>query len=177
MNLAIYDPGTETEFYKRAKKLLSSEKDEDRTCNCRGRNVVCPFNGQCLDENLVYNCKIEEDNNDEVREYIGATSDTMKGRINGHNTTFRYSNLRTKSALAGHVWNLKDANKGFRLIWGKEMNAQSYLPEMGYCNLCLCEKYLILKNHKDRKLVNKRREIFNKCRHRNKFLLRKHGVF
>ena len=37
-----------------------------------------------------------------------------------------------------------------------------------YLYMCLSEKYKILKLHKVRKLVNKRREIFNKCRHRNK---------
>ena len=159
------------------KRLLRADEDIDRSCNCRGQNIICPFNGFCLDDNLVYNCKIEEAGKPETREYIGATGNTIKERINGHNSTFRNPDLRTKSALAGYVWKLKDQGKQFNLRWGKEMNAQSYLPEMGYCNLCLSEKYKILKLHKVRKLVNKRREIFNKCRHRNKFLLKNHGIF
>lgn len=51
-------------------------------------------------------------------------------------------------------------------------HGQPYRGGMRTCDLCLTEKLCILDSqHKN--LLNKRREILNKCRHMNKFLLRK----
>ena len=41
----------------------------------------------------------------------------------------------------------------------------------GFCKLCLTEKYFILNDLRDNKLVNKKSEFVNKCREENKLLL------
>ena len=46
----------------------------------------------------------------------------------------------------------------------------SYQPSTRKCNLCNVEKTLILYST-DTNLLNKRSELLNKCRHRNKHLL------
>ena len=40
-----------------------------------------------------------------------------------------------------------------------------------FCKLCLTEKYFILNNLGDNKLLNKKSEFVNKCRHQKKLLL------
>ena len=84
---------------------------------------------------------------------------------------FRYIGNRTKTTLANHIWNLKENNEVFSTNWTIELSAKSYTPEAGFCNTCATEKYMLIKHHKIRNLTNRRSEIMNKCRHRNKFLL------
>ena len=47
---------------------------------------------------------------------------------------------------------------------------QTYNPNTNRCSLCLSEKLEIVR-YKGHNLLNKRSEIINKCRHRNKFAL------
>ena len=50
--------------------------------------------------------------------------------------------------------------------------------ETDFCKLCLTEKYFILNNLGDNKLLNKKSEFVNKCRHQKKLLLKfmNHGI-
>ena len=149
-------------------KLINPvERGNDRMCNCIG--FQCPVNGECLKSDLVYSCKVESAN--EVREYIGSTKNSFKVRWNAHNSDARYISKRTKTTLADYIWSLKEKNIVYSQSWKVELSTKVYCPEIGVCGTCLSEKYWLLKNHKVRKLVNKRTEILNKCRHRAPFLL------
>ena len=77
---------------------------------------------------------------------------------------------RTKSSLVGHVWDLKDNQTDFEVTWKKLDYAQPYNPVTKKCRLCLREKFFIM-YRKDDSSLNKRSEVFNTCRHRNKTLL------
>ena len=149
-------------------KLINPvERGNDRMCNCVG--FQCPVNGECLKSDLVYSCKVESAN--EVREYIGSTKNSFKVRWNAHNLDARFISKRTKTTLADYIWSLKEKNIVYSQSWKVELSTKVYCPEIGVCGTCLSEKYWLLKNHKVRKLVNKRTEILNKCRHRAPFLL------
>ena len=78
--------------------------------------------------------------------------------------------LRTKSSLVGHVWDLKDNQTDFEVTWKKLDYAQPYNSVTKKCRLCLREKFFIM-YRKDDSSLNKRSEVFNTCRHRNKTLL------
>ena len=151
-------------------KLLNpkSNNANNNECNCRAGHV-CPMDGKCLRSNLVYSCKVE--NNFESRSYIGDTKTTFKKRWDGHNYNARHIGERHRTTLADYIWSLKERNIPFTESWAIEAYGQSYSPEIGYCNGCQIEKYLIMKYHKQRKLTNSRREICFKCRHREGFLL------
>ena len=145
----------------------NNNDNNSRLCNCVGFD--CPVDGECLKSELVYSCKVETANGS--KEYIGSTGNTFKERWNHHNHDFRYIGNRTKTTLANHIWNLKENNEAFSTNWTIELSAKSYTPEAGFCNTCATEKYMLIKHHKIRNLTNRRSEIMNKCRHRNKFLL------
>ena len=151
-------------------KLLNPRGNDanNRECNCRAGDV-CPVDGKCLREGLVYSCRVES--NFETKSYIGVTKNTFKERWNGHNYNARHISERTRTTLANHVWSLKERSIPFTETWAIEAYGQSYSPEIGYCNGCQIEKYLIMKYFKSRNLVNSRNEICFKCRHREGFLL------
>ena len=105
------------------------------------------MNGRCVDNDLVYSSQLALTQSWEVREYLGST---------------RYKN---RTNLAKTKWSLREKNMEFIQTWKIECYAQSYTPDIGYCNLCATKKYLIVKNFRDRKLLNDRSEIISTCRH------------
>ena len=62
-------------------------------CNCRYK-INCPLQNECLTPQIVYKAIVSNDQNNEVRQYIGLTSNTFKERYNGHNTSFRLEKYR-----------------------------------------------------------------------------------
>ena len=70
--------------------------------------------------------------------------------------------------LSNYIWSLKRENKIFDIKWSIKMEAKAYHPARKKCDLCLAEKVLILTSEDT---LNGRTEIFQKCRHKNIFLL------
>ena len=77
---------------------------------------------------------------------------------------FKYKN---KTELSTYIWQLKESNIYFKLNWKISTRAKSYKNCNFSFNLCLTEKYFILKADKNKILNN--RESMTKCRHRVKF--------
>ena len=152
-------------------KLLNPKQNNDtnlRECNCVPA-TSCPVNGKCLRSSLIYSCKVET--NSGSKEYIGVTKNTFKERWNHHQHYHRHIGERTKTTLANHIWSLKERNVAFSEKWAIETHGQTYSPEIGYCNACAIEKYLIFKYFKTRNLSDRRSELCFKCRHAPAFLL------
>ena len=76
-----------------------------------------------------------------------------------------------ESGLSQYIWKLKDEGLEPKVEWSVIKKEREYNRESKVCNLCTREKLEILKNSLDPQSLNKRAELFNKCRHRNKFLL------
>ena len=73
--------------------------------------------------------------------------------------------------LSKHVWNLKDSNINFQIIWKILKQPISYNPSFKCCNLRLWEKYFtICKPHLA--TLNKHNELVSSCSHASKFLLK-----
>ena len=152
-------------------KLLNPKQNNAtnlRECNCVPA-TSCPVNGKCLRSSLIYSGKVET--NAGSKEYIGVTKNTFKERWNHHQHYHRHIGERTKTTLANHIWSLKERNVAFSEKWAIETHGQTYSPEIGYCNACAIEKYLIFKYFKTRNLTNRRSELCFKCRHAPAFLL------
>ena len=77
----------------------------------------------------------------------------------------KYERYKNKTNLAKTKWSIRDKNVQFTQTWKIKCYARSYIPEIGCCNLCATKKYLIVKNFRDRKLLNDRSEIISTCRH------------
>ena len=137
------------------------------SCNCR-RSNDCPLQNQCLVTNLVYSAKVET-NNGQSKEYIGMTANTFKERLNNHTKSFKNAKYRHNTELSKHIWDLKDKQLEYTINWSILKRAASYSSGSKKCNLCLQEKLCILNANKST-LLNKRCELFSKCRHQRRFL-------
>ena len=146
-----------------------------KRCDCRGGTDNCPVNGECQEQDVVYSSEVTA--NTGVRRYYGSCSTTFKARYGNHVSDSNLPHRRDATTLSAHKWSLKDNNINFTQTWKFEAHARSYSPEIGYCNLCLTEKYLLNRDLKAKNLINKRREVFRKCPHRAKFLLSNCGSF
>ena len=108
------------------------------------------------------------DNNSEF--YTGLTSRSFKKRLYEHRTDSNNAARRTKTALSGHVWDLKDNNRTYNTTWNIMDRAPPYNPITKKCRLCLKEKFYIMYTPQNATL-NKRDEIWTPCRHRFKDLI------
>ena len=149
-------------------KTLSqpTESNQTRSCNCR-KPEMCPLDGQCLTDNLVYQATVKADNRPE-KYYIGMTENTFKTRFNGHKVSFKQKSHRNDTTLSNFILELKDNGSNFNIHWSIVKRVKVYKGSTKRCNLCLTETLCILSAPKDI-LLNKRSELVSKCRHENKF--------
>ena len=139
-------------------------------CNCQGGPALCPVQGKCLTDCVVYRATVTETVSRKVETYTGVTGNTFKERYNGHKSDIRHRKNRHNSTLANHIWDLKDEGKDFDLDWSLIERGPSFNPITKKCRVCLKEKRNILYNRTGASL-NKRSEIFSTCRHRKQKLL------
>ena len=69
------------------------------------------------------------------------------------------------------MWKLKDE----KITANIKLNITSIVhgtPKSAVCNLCLTEKFWLLKHFNDEHLLNKKSEFISKCRHKNKLLVK-----
>ena len=138
------------------------------SCNCRQPDK-CPTEGKCLTKSVVYQAEVSTVNNEPAK-YIGVTADDFKTRYRNHAKSFTNKKYSTETELSKHVWKLKAAKKPFSIIWSLLKNVPAYKAGSRRCNLCLEEKLTIMKN-KNNSLLNKRSELFTKCRHETRYLI------
>jgi hypothetical protein len=134
-------------------------------CNCRNKDE-CPLDGNCLTKSIVYKAEITTTDVGETKEYIGMTAGTFKARYANHKKSINLPRYSNETELSKYAWKLKQSNRPSVLS-----HASPYTAGANSCNLCLEEKFYLMKSHKDRTL-NNRTELFSKCRHRNSFSAR-----
>ena len=150
--------------------MNNKTKDETKACNCK-KKYVCPLKSSkksCRAKNVVYEATVKSEN--EIKTYIGLTSQEFKARISQHRHDFKNIKKKDSTELSKHIWKLKEKKENFDLSWKiiKQVNETRNGSKM--CRLCITEAAMIIRNKKDQ--LNTRQEIMNKCRHQNKFLLR-----
>ena len=99
---------------------------------------------------------------------MGVTAGQFKDRYNNHRKSLNNYAYRKETELSKYAWELKEQGKDFDIKWSIVKSVPAYSAGGGSCKLCLEEKLLILKSKKDH-MLNKRTELFAKCRHKNKF--------
>ena len=110
----------------------------------------------------------------EQRFYIGA-SENFKSRFRNHEKSFRNKAYENETALSKYIWHLKESNKNYSVKWKILKRTSGFNSITNNCSLCLSEKYAICKFKMKTKLLNKRSELVNKCRHENKHILKYHN--
>ena len=157
------------------KRIMKNYEDmhapPQRLCNCRDKNK-CPFGNRCLTESIVYRADVTATGPvQESKFYLGLTANSIKQRISSHNTSFTHARYRDQTSLSSYIWHLKDSGANYTIRWSVVRHAQAHRPGDKICSLCLAEKLAILHGSTDRRCLNKRNELFNKCRHKNRTVL------
>ena len=159
------------------RKLLNTNTvtPMDRTCNCRGGISACPVQGTCLSQSVIYKAEIIEIDNKTKSKgppytYIGLASNSFKERYSNHIDSFDKKARKDSTALSKFVWKTKDRGNDFSIHWQIIKSAPSYHPNIQTCHLCNMEKPIILTSTYPN-LLNQRKELLSKCRHRKKHLL------
>ena len=151
------------------KTLSEPNSSTTKPCNCRRQ--ICPLNGECRTAAIVYKATAITNDENETMEYIGSTETEFKLRHANHKHSFNNILRRAATKLSQHVWNLKSEEKDVKINWEIQRKSRPYMCGARKCDLCTSEKYEILKSNPS-KILNRRTEIANKCRHRTKFKLR-----
>ena len=158
------------------KKLLSTDEAKPG-CNCRVK-TDCPLNGECQTKGVVYLSKVKTDTHDYA--YYGGTDRTFKERYYGHTSDMRNDD-KPGTALARQIHQLKNSVPpiDYQLEWSIANKCYPLVPGQPVCDVCLTEKTRILLGHKGPPpklsknciILNQRKEIYAKCRHRARFKL------
>ena len=119
--------------------------------------------------------------------YTGSTGNTFKERYNGHKQDLKNEN-RPGTTLSNKFWQLKREDPSARptITWEIINKCHQLKAGMTCCDVCLTEKTRLLLQHKgpppkppdNTIFLNRRTEIYAKCRHRRKFTLRRcHNLY
>ena len=125
-------------------------------CGCRGGVRVCPVQGKCRAEGVIYRAIV--------------TATTFKKRWGGHRTTMKYERYRHSTTLSNHIWKLKQDSKQYKMSWLLVDKGGDFNPVNKKCQICLKEKFYIMYDTGGSTL-NKREEVYNTCRHKRTKLL------
>ena len=145
---------------KHAKPLNTSTS---RPCNCRNQEQ-CPTQGHSLQDNVVYKAEVTTTDNNETKSYIGVTANAFKTRFRNHTKSLNNKKYRNETELSKYIWQLKDSKRVHKIKWAIIKQIPSCKAGQRKCCLCLEEKLFILKG-RNKNILNKRSELFNKCRH------------
>ena len=96
------------------------------------------------------------------------TSASSKQPI-GHQNTSAQKAYGTE--LSKYIWSLKDAGTPYTINWSIVAKVKGS-TKVNYCPLCLTEKYHLIEYFNDIRLLNKKSEFINACRHQSKLLLK-----
>ena len=77
---------------------------------------------------------------------------------------------KNSTTLASLVWE-KGLNPKPKTKWTVLKKTDKYSPGNKRCELCLTEKFYIIKNLGNQNLLNKKTEFISKCRHQNKYII------
>ena len=144
---------------------------QDHGCNCRQKND-CPIQNKCLTPNIVYEATVTNNVDTVEKIYFGLCEISFKKRYSNHTKSFRLKRYNKETELSKYVWELKRENKTAIIKWRilRKIHAK---PRFNFCKLCLMEKLYINNSTGDERLLNKKSEFVNKCRHQDKLLLKK----
>ena len=113
----------------------------------------------------MYKAEVTPLDDGQTKEYIGMTATTFKERYGNHKKSLKNVRYEKETELSSYIWKFKRSDRDFSIKWSIMKRAGAYSSGGRRCNLCIEEK-LCLMDADGHKLLNKRSEIFAKCRHR-----------
>ena len=90
--------------------------------------VTGAASGQCLQSSVVYGAAVKttettlrtlfgEEEVETVETYTGSCEPTLKARVQGHLSSFRYEKYRHSTRLSRYIHSLKDEEKEYSIDW------------------------------------------------------------
>ena len=150
--------------------ILNPDVSLEYGYNCRSRNE-CPLQNKCLTPKIAYRANVQKDINDKKKFYFGVSETVFKKRFRNHKKEFNYVKYRNSTELPQYIWQLRNLNMTPTISW--EITAVIRCAvRIDCCKLCLTEKLFIIKSFDNNQLLNKKSELVNTCRHKNKLLLK-----
>ena len=147
----------------------------ERKCNCI-RKDLCPLNGNCQAENIVYEDSITCSERTYGKNiYIVIAETTFKKRYSSHKRSFNLAVYNNDTELSKEFWKIKRRNSVPEIKWRILRKSSRFHRSSLRCNLCLNEK-LEIALFKGNNILNRRTELISKCKHINKHKLLRHGV-
>ena len=129
----------------------------------------------CLVKSIVYQAEVHVKDKDDkqlpVKIYYGLTEREFKDRYDEHKSAFKHRDSDKQTALSNHVWHLKDQGLEPKVKWSIKTRGFTFSSGSKQCDLCLSEKHSILYAKEPERLLNKRHELLNGCKHKGKYLL------
>ena len=125
---------------------------------------------QSLTPQLVYRACVSNNKDNETKFYYDLTETSFKERYGNHRRSFRHERYKNDTKLSKYIWDLTSPHK-VQTIQMSIVRKIHGNTKSDFRNLCLTEKYFILNDLGDSKLLNKKSEFVNKCCHQNKLLL------
>ena len=129
--------------------------------------------GQCCESSIIY--KATRTSYGIFKNYYGYNETKFKTRFYNRNQSFKYRQKCNATELCKAFWQAKDVGKNPVIEWSIAARPTPYHQGARWCNLCLAEKLFILRADPTT-MLNKRSELNGKCRHKNKFKLKKSFV-
>ena len=139
---------------KHDKQNTTNCTNDSRLCNCRNHNQ-CPMQGNCLQANVVYKAEITTTDNNVNK---------FKIRFRNHTKSINNIKYQNETELSKYIWQLKRSNRPHRIKWGIIKKIPACKPAQRRCGLCIGKKTVNLKG-RNKSILNKRSELFSKCRH------------
>ena len=120
----------------------------------------------------MYTTLVDRLDTSKIKHYYGTCEKNFKECYNNHTASFRNKNKEKSTELSKYIWELKDNNIQHSVKWCIASKAHPYVCGSRKCDLCLTEKLIIRKANPET-LLNTCNELVSKCRHMNKFTLRR----
>ena len=108
--------------------------------------------------------EVTSTDNNTTQTYIGVTANDFKTRYRNYLKSLRSEKYKHETELSKHVWYLKKENRQFSIRWTIVKQTPAGRNGKRNCALCLEEKLMIMKG-RSKNILNRRSEIFTKCRH------------
>ena len=139
-------------------------------CNCQIRED-CPLQNQYLTPDIIYRADVYCEANKDYKFYFGVAQTPFKERFRNHNRDINHKQYINCTELPTYIWSLKDAGTQYTINWSIVAKVKGS-TKINYCPLCLTEKYHLIEYFNDIRLLNKKSELINACRHQSKLLLK-----
>ena len=127
------------------------------------------MNGRCRACCIVYKATLKT--RGETKNYFGCSETEFKTRFYNHNQSFKNQNKRNTTELSKSVWKTKEEGHEPIIHWSIVTKTKPYKPGSKLYQLCSAEK-LTIQQSDPSSMLNKRSELYGKCRHKNKFKLK-----